>query len=76
MSRPGIVFNRGQLLSAVWGSDRSVIDRTVDAYILRLRKKLEAGPDHPQFINSVRGFGYCFNLENIPAANDDAAGAR
>ena len=60
MSRPGTVFNRGQLLNAVWGSSRSVIDRTVDVYILRLRKKLEAGPCHPQFINSVRGFGYSF----------------
>ena len=73
MSRPGIVFTRGQLLNAVWGSDQSVIDRTVDVYILRLRKKLEAGPHHPQFINSVRGFGYCFNVENISSANDDAA---
>jgi len=73
MSRPGIVFNRGQLLNAVWGSDRSVIDRTVDVYILRLRKKLEAAPHHTQFINSVRGFGYRFDPENISAPNDDAA---
>jgi len=65
MSRPGIVFNRGQLLSAVWGSDRSVIHRTVDVYILRLRKKLEIGPHQAPVINSVRGFGYSFNPENI-----------
>jgi len=65
MSRPGIVFNRGQLLSAVWGSDRSVIHRTVDVYILRLRKKLEIGPPHAPVINSVRGFGYSFNPDNI-----------
>ena len=68
MSRPGIVFSRAQLSNAVWGSDRSVIDRTVDVYILRLRRKLEASPHHPEFINSVRGFGYCFNIENISSA--------
>jgi two-component system phosphate regulon response regulator PhoB len=61
MSRPGTVFNRGQLLNAVWGSSRSVIDRTVDVYILRLRKKLEIGPHQAPVINSVRGFGYSFN---------------
>ena len=65
MSRPGTVFNRGQLLNAVWGSSRSVIDRTVDVYILRLRKKLEIGPHQAPVINSVRGFGYSFNPENI-----------
>jgi len=72
MRQPGIVFNRGQLLNAVWGGDRSVMDRTVDVHILRLRKKLEAaGPHHPQFINAARGFGYSFDPENISAANDD-----
>ena len=76
MSRPGIVFDRGQLLSAVWGSDQSVIGRTVDVYILRLRKKFETVPNHRQFINSVRGFGYSFNPENISPANDDAECAR
>src|SRR5262249_52718709 len=73
MSRPGIVFSRVQLLNAVWGNDQSVDRRTVDVYILRLRKKLEAGPHHPQFINSVRGFGYSFYPENGSAANDNAA---
>ena len=67
MNRPGTVFSREQLLNAVWGSARSVIDRTVDVYILRLRKKLEAGPPKHQFISSVRGFGYSFTPENIPA---------
>jgi len=73
MSRPGIVFSRVQLLNAVWGNDQSIDRRTVDVYILRLRKKLEAGPHHSQFINSVRGFGYSFNLENGSAASENAA---
>jgi DNA-binding response OmpR family regulator len=61
MSRPGIVFSREQLLNAIWGNNRAIIDRSVDVYILRLRKKLETEPAKPQFICSVRGFGYSFN---------------
>ena len=61
MSRPGIVFSREQLLNAIWGNNRAIIDRSVDVYILRLRKKLETEPARPQLICSVRGFGYSFN---------------
>ncbi|MBV9304271.1 MAG: response regulator transcription factor [Acidobacteriaceae bacterium] len=61
MSRPGVVFSREQLLDAVWGHDRAVTDRTVDVYVLRLRQKIEVDPANPQFIRSVRGFGYSFN---------------
>lgn len=59
MSRPGVVFNREQLLDSVWGHDRAVTDRTVDVYILRLRQKVET-EDGPSLIRSVRGFGYSF----------------
>jgi DNA-binding response OmpR family regulator len=61
MGRAGVVFSREQLLDAVWGNDRAVTDRTVDVYVLRLRQKLESEPGNPQFIRSVRGFGYSFN---------------
>ena len=61
MSRPGVVFSREQLLDAVWGHDRAVTDRTVDVYILRLRQKIEVDATNPQFIRSVRGFGYSFD---------------
>ncbi len=60
MSRPGVVFSREQLLNSVWGHDRVVTDRTVDVYILRLRQKIEKDPARPNFIRSVRGFGYSF----------------
>jgi DNA-binding response OmpR family regulator len=64
MSRPGVVFNREQLLNSVWGHERSVTDRTVDVYILRLRQKIEA-EDGPSLIRSVRGFGYSFQPEGV-----------
>ncbi len=63
MSRPGVVFSREQLLDAVWGHDRAVTDRTVDVYILRLRQKIEAEENSPDYIRSVRGFGYSFQFE-------------
>jgi DNA-binding response OmpR family regulator len=67
MSRPGVVFSREQLLDAVWGHDRAVTDRTVDVYILRLRQKIEADATNPQFIRSVRGFGYSFDKTTTEA---------
>jgi DNA-binding response OmpR family regulator len=67
MSRPSIVFSREQLLDSVWGHDRAVTDRTVDVYILRLRQKIEVDPAAPQWIRSVRGFGYSFDRADIPA---------
>jgi DNA-binding response OmpR family regulator len=66
MSRPKIVFSREQLLDSVWGQDRAVTDRTVDVYILRLRQKIEADPTSPQWIRSVRGFGYSFDPAEMP----------
>lgn len=60
MSRPGVVFSRGQLLDAAWGQDRTVTERTVDVYILRLRQKIESGTSSPRLLRSVRGFGYTF----------------
>jgi DNA-binding response OmpR family regulator len=73
MSRPGIVFSREQLLHAVWGDDRSIVDRSVDVYVLRLRRKLESDPATPELICSVRGFGYSFNAENRSPASEQVA---
>jgi DNA-binding response OmpR family regulator len=42
------------------------VDRSVDVYVLRLRKKLESDPTNPQLICSVRGFGYSLNPVNSP----------
>jgi len=73
MSRPGIVFSREQLLNAIWGNNRAIIDRSVDVYILRLRKKLETEPAKPQLICSVRGFGYSFNPDHTVNELDQVA---
>ena len=62
MSRPGIVFSRERLLGAAWHNERTVTARTVDVYVLRLRKKIEAASGW-SLIRSVRGFGYAFDHE-------------
>jgi phosphate regulon transcriptional regulator PhoB len=59
-SHPRKVFSREQLLDHVWGFDRAVTPRTVDVHIRRLREKIEETPDHPDHIETVRGFGYRF----------------
>lgn len=55
-TKPGRVFTRAQLLSAVWQS-AFVDERTVDVHMLRLRKAL-AGTAAEDFIETVRGIGY------------------
>ena len=59
-SRPDKVFSRDQLLDAVWGNERFVTPRSVDVYIRRLREKIEADPENPAHLKTVRGAGYLF----------------
>jgi phosphate regulon transcriptional regulator PhoB len=59
-SHPGRIFSRDKLLDQVWGQDRFVAPRTVDVHIRRLREKIEAEPDNPRNLLTVRGAGYRF----------------
>jgi DNA-binding response OmpR family regulator len=58
-AKPGIVYSRLQLLHAL-EDDILNDERTVDAHISRLRKKIEDDPAHPVYIQTVYGFGYRF----------------
>ena len=58
MKAPGRVFERSQLLDAVWGSDVVVGDRTVDVHVKALRRKLEEAGGDPKLLETVRGVGY------------------
>jgi len=62
-SHPRRIFSRERLLDGVWGRDRFVTPRTVDVHIRRLREKIEAHPDRPQYLQTVRGSGYRFVAE-------------
>jgi len=55
---PGLVFTRDRLLEAVWGNSKFVSRRSVDVYVSKLREKIEADPNNPQYLLTVRGAGY------------------
>jgi len=57
---PGRVHSRLQLLDKVQGEAYEGYERTIDSHIKNLRKKLEADPDQPKYVLTVRGIGYKF----------------
>ncbi|KJH71479.1 winged helix-turn-helix domain-containing protein [Aliterella atlantica] len=57
---PRRVWSREQLLDQIWGADFVGDSKTVDVHIRWLREKLELDPSHPEYIITVRGFGYRF----------------
>jgi two-component system, OmpR family, phosphate regulon response regulator PhoB len=58
---PRRVYSRQQLLESVWGSSGEWQDEaTVTEHIRRVRRKIEADPDNPKRITTVRGVGYRF----------------
>ena len=59
-SRPGIVYSRAALLQQVWHEDTFVTERTVDAVISRLRRKIERDPGDPELLLTAWGVGYKF----------------
>ena len=59
-SQPGRVFTRGQLLEAVRGVSFESYERSIDAHVKNIRKKLEPDPRHPRYITTIHGVGYRF----------------
>ena len=57
----GKVLTRDSLLDKVWGVEYFGDTRTVDVHVRYLRQKVEDDPDHPVFIQTVRGVGYRFS---------------
>ncbi len=62
---PGRVFTRDQLLDAVWRDTHYVTPRSVDVYVRRIREKIEANPDEPRYLKTVRGAGYRFEVPKL-----------
>jgi DNA-binding response OmpR family regulator len=60
MSRPGRLYNRQELLRAIWGDSAYRDPRAIDVHIRHLREKLEEKPEDPKLILTVRGAGYRF----------------
>jgi two-component system OmpR family response regulator len=65
----GKVISRNQLLEHVWGMSHTPTTRTVDNFLMNLRKYFELDPANPRHFVSVRGAGYRFVAEQgEPAA--------
>jgi DNA-binding response OmpR family regulator len=62
----GLVVSREELLTKVWGLARAPATRTVDTFMLNLRKSFEKDPSKPAHFLSVRGTGYRFVREASP----------
>lgn len=62
-SRPGVVYSRLQLLRSALNDEYNNDERTIDAHISHIRKKLEDDPASPVYIQTVFGFGYRFGDE-------------
>jgi biotin-[acetyl-CoA-carboxylase] ligase BirA-like protein len=56
-------ISRADILESVWGMDKFPTARTVDNYVLRLRKLFEPDPENPRYLITVRGRGYVFRPE-------------
>jgi DNA-binding response OmpR family regulator len=60
VQKPGRVLSRDELMDLLKGHDWTPMDRSIDALVARLRKKLEPDSERPQLVKTVRGIGYVF----------------
>jgi DNA-binding response OmpR family regulator len=56
--RAGTPVSREEILNKIWGVDANPTNRTIDNFIVKLRRKVEKRPDRPEHILTVYGFGY------------------
>jgi two-component system, OmpR family, alkaline phosphatase synthesis response regulator PhoP len=61
--RPGRVYSRAELAYRARGHDFVGYERTVDAHIKNLRRKIEEDPANPRYVETVRGVGYRLGVE-------------
>ena len=60
--KPGQIFNRTQLMQRIYRDQRIVSDRTIDSHVKKLRQKLQQLDSTREYIHSVYGIGYKFEL--------------
>ncbi|HEX6996977.1 MAG TPA: response regulator transcription factor [Gammaproteobacteria bacterium] len=70
--RAGEIVTREDILDRVWGYEVFPSTRTIDNFIVRLRKRFERNPEQPAHFHTVRGVGYRFTREPAPG---DAGGS-
>jgi two-component system alkaline phosphatase synthesis response regulator PhoP len=60
VARRNTVVSRNEILDAVWGTSAYPSSRTVDNFVVRLRRALEPDPARPRYLHTVWGVGYKF----------------
>lgn len=68
LQRPGEVLSRSQILKDVWDQSAEITTRSIDNFVMRLRKYIELDAANPRHLLSVRGTGYRF----IPETGDSS----
>jgi two-component system, OmpR family, response regulator len=63
VQRPSRVLSRDNIMDLLKGHDWSPFDRSIDALVVRLRRKIEVAPDTPRIIKTVRGVGYVMAVD-------------
>lgn len=63
ISNQNMVLSRDQLILSAFGHEYEGFDRTIDAHIKNIRQKIETNPKSPQYIHTVYGAGYKFQVE-------------
>jgi DNA-binding response OmpR family regulator len=56
--RSGQPVSRDELLDKIWGLEANPSNRTIDNFVVKLRRKIEKQPEKPEHILTVYGFGY------------------
>ncbi|MCA9916249.1 MAG: winged helix-turn-helix transcriptional regulator, partial [Anaerolineae bacterium] len=62
---PGRAFSRLELVERAFGYDYEGLERTVDAHVMNLRKKIEHDHTKPNYVETVYGVGYRFTERRI-----------
>jgi DNA-binding response OmpR family regulator len=68
VERAGQAVSRDEILQKIWGLEAMSTNRTVDNFIVKLRKKIEPQPDRPAHILTVYGYGYKLALVTASSA--------
>jgi len=63
LQNPNRVFSVSHLFDTIWGHGKDSDERTVMVHMSNLRRKIELDPSNPKMLQTVRGYGYKFNME-------------
>jgi len=72
--RRGQIVRRVEILDRVWGKQEDPTERTVDNFIVKLRRMIEEDPAQPRFLHTHRGQGYRLTLTPTPDPAPDDLG--